>query len=210
MTRSTKTEKARRLNAARGLLERHVALPEAVQRFSRVRTVRTSSISVPGGGLRTGSTGGSYGGYGSGHDEASATHGGTAAEVREKQWPDDWSDRERRVERISKYSEKAWLSRGPRRGKRDAPDPPVEVRQVPDRPPAPHGSRRTAGLPAGPRPGPPAAADGCPVHDADRRPAELPRHLHDVPPPGHDRGTAGPARCPPDDPRAPALDGRHH
>lgn len=35
MTRSTKTEKARRLNAARGLLERHVALPEAVLRFSR-------------------------------------------------------------------------------------------------------------------------------------------------------------------------------
>jgi hypothetical protein len=35
MTRSTKTDKARQLNAAHGLLERHVALPEAVQRLSR-------------------------------------------------------------------------------------------------------------------------------------------------------------------------------
>jgi hypothetical protein len=35
MTRSTKAEKARQLNAARGLLQRHVALPEAVRRLSR-------------------------------------------------------------------------------------------------------------------------------------------------------------------------------
>ena len=35
MTRSTKAERARQLNAARGLLQRHVALPEAVQRLSR-------------------------------------------------------------------------------------------------------------------------------------------------------------------------------
>jgi hypothetical protein len=35
MARSTKTEKARQLNAARGLLQRNVALPEAVQRLSR-------------------------------------------------------------------------------------------------------------------------------------------------------------------------------
>lgn len=35
MGRSTKGEKARQLNAARGLLQRHVALPEAVQRLSR-------------------------------------------------------------------------------------------------------------------------------------------------------------------------------
>ena len=33
--RSTKEERARQLNAARGLLQRHVALPEAVQRLSR-------------------------------------------------------------------------------------------------------------------------------------------------------------------------------
>ena len=35
MSRSTKAEKARQLNAARRLLQHHIALPEAVQRLSR-------------------------------------------------------------------------------------------------------------------------------------------------------------------------------
>src|SRR6202008_4762681 len=35
MTRSTKTEKAQQLNAARGLLQRQVALPQAVRWLSR-------------------------------------------------------------------------------------------------------------------------------------------------------------------------------
>ena len=35
MTRSTKVDKARQLNAAYALLQRHVALPVAVQRLSR-------------------------------------------------------------------------------------------------------------------------------------------------------------------------------
>ena len=35
MTRSTKAEKAQHLNAARGLLQRQVARPEAVRRLSR-------------------------------------------------------------------------------------------------------------------------------------------------------------------------------
>ena len=35
MARSTKADKARQLNAAHVLLQRHVALPEAVQRLSR-------------------------------------------------------------------------------------------------------------------------------------------------------------------------------
>ena len=35
MPRSTKSEKTRQLNAAHGLLQRNVALPEAVQRLSR-------------------------------------------------------------------------------------------------------------------------------------------------------------------------------
>src|SRR5215475_4151516 len=35
MERSTKAEKARQLNAALGLLQRHIALPEAVQSLSR-------------------------------------------------------------------------------------------------------------------------------------------------------------------------------
>jgi len=34
MTRSTKMEKARQLNAARGLLQRQIALPDAVRRLS--------------------------------------------------------------------------------------------------------------------------------------------------------------------------------
>ena len=34
MTRSTKGEKAQQLNAARGLLQRHVALPQAVRRLA--------------------------------------------------------------------------------------------------------------------------------------------------------------------------------
>src|SRR5437016_5842430 len=34
MTRSTKMEKARQLNAALSLLQRHISLPEAVQRLS--------------------------------------------------------------------------------------------------------------------------------------------------------------------------------
>jgi hypothetical protein len=34
MERSTRAEKARKLNAARGFLERHVALPEAMRRLS--------------------------------------------------------------------------------------------------------------------------------------------------------------------------------
>jgi hypothetical protein len=35
MARSTKAEKARHMNAALGLLQRHIALPEAVRRLSR-------------------------------------------------------------------------------------------------------------------------------------------------------------------------------
>src|SRR6266478_8208081 len=35
MTRSTKAERARQLNAARGLCQRHIELPEAVRRLSR-------------------------------------------------------------------------------------------------------------------------------------------------------------------------------
>lgn len=35
MARSTRAERARRLNAARGLLQHHAALPDAMRRFSR-------------------------------------------------------------------------------------------------------------------------------------------------------------------------------
>ena len=81
---------------------------------TRVRLVRASSIPLLRGGLPARSTSRSYRGHGADHVEASTAHGGTAAEVREKQWPNYWSDRDRRVERVSRRSEETWLSRAPR------------------------------------------------------------------------------------------------
>jgi hypothetical protein len=81
---------------------------------TRVRFVRASSIPLLRGGLPARSTSRSYRGHGADHVEASAAHGGTTAKVREKQWPDYWSDRDRRVERVSRRSEETWLSRAPR------------------------------------------------------------------------------------------------
>jgi retron-type reverse transcriptase len=81
---------------------------------TRIRSVRASSISVLGGSVPARSAGRSSRAYSADHVEASAEHGGTAAEVREKQWPDHWSDRDRRGERVSRCSKKAWLSRAPK------------------------------------------------------------------------------------------------
>src|SRR5882724_6387386 len=78
---------------------------------TRVRPVRASSIPVPGGSLPARPASRSHGGYGADHAQASAEHGASAAEVCEKQWPDDRSDRDTRVERVSRCSKKAWLSR---------------------------------------------------------------------------------------------------
>jgi hypothetical protein len=88
--------------------------PSGTALVTRFRSVRASSISVPGGGVPARSAGRSSRAYSADHVEASAEHGGTAAEVREKQWPDHWSDRDRRGERVSRYSKKAWLSRAPK------------------------------------------------------------------------------------------------
>ena len=81
---------------------------------TRVRSVGASSLSVPGGSLPARSAGRSPRAYSADHVEASAEHGGTAAEVREKQGADHGSDRDRRVERVSGCSKKAWLSRAPK------------------------------------------------------------------------------------------------
>jgi hypothetical protein len=81
---------------------------------TRVRSVRASSISVRGGSVPARSAGRSPRAYNADHVEASAEHGRTAAEVREKQWPDHWSDRDRRGERVSRCSKKTWLSRAPK------------------------------------------------------------------------------------------------
>src|SRR5882724_1808739 len=78
---------------------------------TRVRPVRASSIPVPGGSLPARPASRSHGGYGADHAQASAEHGASAAEVCEKQWPDYRSDRDTRVERVSRCSKKAWLSR---------------------------------------------------------------------------------------------------
>jgi Reverse transcriptase (RNA-dependent DNA polymerase) len=88
--------------------------PSGTALVTRVRSVRTSSISVPGGSLPARSAGRSPRAYSADHVEASAEHGGTAAEAREKQWPDHGSDRDRRGERVSRCSKKAWLSRAPK------------------------------------------------------------------------------------------------
>ena len=112
MTRSTKAEKARQLNAARGLLQRQVALPEAVRQLSdefdlserqAYRYLEEASqldraVEVP----ET---------TGAGHVEASAAHGGTAPKVRQKQRSDYWSDCDRGIECVSRHPKKAWLSR---------------------------------------------------------------------------------------------------
>src|SRR6266581_2763046 len=88
--------------------------PSSTALVTRVRSVRASSISVPGGSVPARSTGRSHRAYSADHTEASAEHGGTAAEIREKQWPDHRSDSDRRVERVSRCSKKAWLSRAQR------------------------------------------------------------------------------------------------
>src|SRR6266436_5088916 len=76
-----------------------------------VRPVRASSIPVPGGSLPPRPAGRSHGGYGADHAQAPAEHSTSVAEVCEKQWPDYRSDRDTRVERVSRCSKKAWLSR---------------------------------------------------------------------------------------------------
>ena len=76
-----------------------------------VRPIRASSIPVPGGSLPPRPAGRSHGGYGADHAQAPAEHSTSVAEVCEKQWPDYRSDRDTRVERVSRCSKKAWLSR---------------------------------------------------------------------------------------------------
>jgi len=81
---------------------------------TQVQTIRASSISVPAGGLPSRSSGRSYRGDGAGHVETSTAHGGAVTEARKKQRLDHRSDRDRRVERVSRCSEETWLSRAPR------------------------------------------------------------------------------------------------
>ena len=111
MPRSTKGEKAQQLNAARGLLQRRVALPEAVRRLSREFNLSERQAYLPERSLPTRSTRPSSRSHGAGHLEASAANGGTAAAIRQKQWLDHRSHRNRRVACVPTLSQKAWLSR---------------------------------------------------------------------------------------------------
>ena len=112
MARSTKAEKARQLNAAHGLLQRQVALPEAVQRLSRKfnlserqayryleeaaeldRPVEVTEASVP---ITL---------------KVPPSTAECCGNMRE-QWSHHRSDRDRCVEHVSKLAKKTWLSRG--------------------------------------------------------------------------------------------------
>ncbi|HEY4045640.1 MAG TPA: reverse transcriptase domain-containing protein [Acidobacteriaceae bacterium] len=78
---------------------------------TRVRFVRAPSISLSRRSLSSRSTSRSSRSHCTGHVEASTADGGPAPEVRQKQRPEHRSDRNRRVECVSAYSKKAWLSR---------------------------------------------------------------------------------------------------
>jgi hypothetical protein len=78
---------------------------------TRVRLVRAPSISLLARSLPTRWTDRSSRSYCANHLEASTANRGTAAEIREKQWPDHWSDRNRRIKCISARPKKACLNR---------------------------------------------------------------------------------------------------
>src|SRR5262245_20262083 len=81
---------------------------------AQVQFVRASSISLPGGGIRAGSTRRNHRSYRADHAQASAKHSGTAAGIRAEQWLNHWSDRDSCVERVSTRPKETWLSRGSR------------------------------------------------------------------------------------------------
>ena len=78
---------------------------------ARVRPLRASSLSVPGGSFPSEGAGGSLRGDGSDHDQASRQNSTSLASVREKQRANYRSDCDSRIGFLSRYSEKTWLSR---------------------------------------------------------------------------------------------------
>ena len=78
---------------------------------TRVRLVRAPSISLLARSLPTRWTDRSSRSHCANHLEASTANRGTAAELREKQWHDHWSDRSRRIKCISARPKKACLNR---------------------------------------------------------------------------------------------------
>jgi len=78
---------------------------------ARVRLVRAPSISLPARSLSTRSTDRSSRSHCANYLEASAANRGAAAQIRQEQWSDHWSDRSQRIKCISARSKKAWLNR---------------------------------------------------------------------------------------------------
>lgn len=76
-----------------------------------VRSVRAASLSLPGESIPARSTPRNSRDHDTGHFEASARNRGRAPEICEKQWSDHRGHRNHRVECLSAYSEKTWLSR---------------------------------------------------------------------------------------------------
>jgi hypothetical protein len=82
--------------------------------LSPIEMAGESSIPVPGGSDPSGPAGRSLRGYGADYAQAPCENGTPSKGVREKQWADHRSDRDTRVGRVSRYSEKAWLNRAQR------------------------------------------------------------------------------------------------
>ena len=98
---------------------RHAPAQYAVARghavpCARVRSVGTSSLSVPGGGDASEASGRSLRRYGADHAQGSGRNSTSASSVCEKQRADDWRDCYTRIGCVSEWSEKAWLSRAQR------------------------------------------------------------------------------------------------
>ncbi len=81
---------------------------------TRVRPVGAASISLPARGFPAESNSSDSRNHSAGHVETPSRHGGTAAKVREKRRPDHRGGCHRRVECLSAYAKKAWISRVPK------------------------------------------------------------------------------------------------
>lgn len=81
---------------------------------SRVPSVGTSGLPIPGGSGASGAAGRGQRGYGADHPQGSGSNSTSASSVCEKQWADDRRDCYTRIGCVSECSEKAWLSRAQR------------------------------------------------------------------------------------------------
>ncbi len=98
---------------------RHAPAQYAVARghavpCARVRSVGTSSLSVPGGGDASEASGRSRRRYGADHAQGSRRNRTSAPGVCKNQRADNRSGRYTRIDCVSEHSEKAWLNRAQR------------------------------------------------------------------------------------------------